>query len=183
MERLTVYKSKRLVDSTLLTMALRIKVMGLEDITFVTILKGGLYVSSAILRNLSLSESTIMACLGLSSYKGGTVSTNEFKVTYDSDLTDEILKDRNVWIIDDICDSGKTLDRAKGMIQVYQPKSIHTAVLVDKVCSREVNHFPTPDVVGFSLLEDKFLVGCGMGYGEKYRSSKELYSLDFVEEL
>jgi len=178
MENLKIYKARRHVDSTFLSMSLRIKEYGLDDVTFITLLKGGVYTGFNIFKNIPLSINTWIGYLGLSSYKEDTFNSNTFNITYKFDLTDELLKDRNVWIIDDICDSGKTLDRATGLVQAYKPKSIRTAVLIDKPHTREKNHFPKPDIVGFTYPGDNFLLGCGLGLGEKYRTLRELYELE-----
>ena len=65
----------------------------------------------------------------------------------------------------------------KGLIEAYHPKSFRTVVFIDKIKSREASHYPRPDIVGLTYEGDKFLVGCGMGLGEKYRGLRELYEL------
>jgi len=172
---LAIYKGRRYVDAAFLQMTLQIKKFIVEDITFITVLKGGLYTSFNVLKNLVLPETTILGYIGVSSYKDSTSAKKNVEVTYSADLEDSILKDRNVWIIDDICDTGKTLDTVIGMIEAYHPKTIRTAVLIDKKTIREINHFPKPDVVGFECLDNPFFLGCGMGLGEKYRTLRELY--------
>ena len=178
MENLKMYKARKYVDSAFLSMALKIKEYGLDNTTFITLLKGGMYTGSNILKNITLPVDSYIGYLGLSSYKTNIMSVDNFVTTYEFDLTDELLKDRNVWIIDDICDTSKTLERAIGLIQAYNPKSIRTAVLIDKPHTRELNHFPEPDVVGFTYPGDNFLLGCGLGLGEKYRTLRELYELE-----
>ena len=179
MERLRMYESRRVVDAALLKMALAIlnEVTGFENPTFVTVLKGGLYTSFHMLANIPLPEDTVFGYLGLSSYRNGTKPSGTVEITYDNDLTYELIEGRNIWIVDDICDSGETLDYAKGLIGAWRPKSVKTIVLVDKKANRENHHYPEPDVVGFTYTGDKFLVGAGMGYGEKYRQLRELYEL------
>lgn len=179
MKNLVMYKQRRFVFSAFLNMALMIKEHRIENTTFITILKGGMYTASNVLKNIFLPEDTIIGYLGLSSYNNNTVGGG-IQATYIADLTSEILEGRNVWIIDDICDTSKTLERAIGMVQVYKPASIKTAVLIDKAKVREQNHFPKPDVVGFTCNENKFLVGCGMGIGEKYRTLDSVY--EYIKE-
>ncbi len=177
MERLELFKDRRHVDAALLQMALTINDTLSYNPAFVTILKGGLYTSFHMLKNISLPERTVFGYLGLSSYREGMVPRGTVEVTYDYDLTDELLSDKDVWIIDDICDAGETLDFAKSLISTYNPKSIKTVVLIDKKENRERHHFPQPNVIGFTYMNNKFLVGCGMGHGERYRHLRELYEL------
>ncbi|MHA1592375.1 MAG: phosphoribosyltransferase [Candidatus Heimdallarchaeaceae archaeon] len=175
MESLKIYKSRRYVDAMFLTMALNIQKFGVNNICFFTILKGGLYTAHSVINNLSW-KNPFFGYLGLSSYHDN-IRASEIEVTYDNDLNEDMVTDKDIWVIDDISDSGKTLDYAKGLIESFHPRSFRTAVLVDKIKNRESNHFPKPDVVGFIHTGNEFLVGAGMGYGEKYRHLRELYEL------
>jgi hypoxanthine-guanine phosphoribosyltransferase len=83
-------------------------------------------------------------------------------------------------LIDDVVDSGETLFEALNIITlIYDPRSIRTAVLVDKKKNRvEYGIVGAPDIVGFTYEGDGFLVGRGMGFGEQHRGLHNLYVLE-----
>ncbi|MHA1170307.1 MAG: phosphoribosyltransferase family protein, partial [Candidatus Hodarchaeales archaeon] len=88
------------------------------------------------------------------------------------ELSAKDVEGKNVWIIDDICDTGKTLLHATKLLQLeYEPESIHTAVLVDRIGIPKVF---VPSVRGYCYEGKEFLIGCGMGIGEKYRELRYL---------
>jgi hypoxanthine phosphoribosyltransferase len=149
---------------------------------FITILKGGIYTTSKLKENMYFlfEEDAIFGYMGLSSYKDGTESREKVEVTYPLDLDPELLKDRTIWLVDDIMDTGLTLFTAKQMIRDVCPTAvIRTAVLINKPDA----HLPElgqnePDVVGFVYHGDKFLVGCGLGLGEKLRWTNALFEIE-----
>jgi len=193
--KLKLYQNKQHVDSAALSMALKIrqKCCGAEDkesgtcnldfegkLCFVSILKGGLYIAYRIFSNLYFGENSdvVFGCLGISSYKHDVVSSKRPVVTYPLDLDMSLIQGRDVWIIDDIVDTGLTLSTAIDILKCYGPKSIQTAILVDKVhCRAENGLVDKPDVVGFTYEGSEFLVGAGLGYGESYRGLNCLYEL------
>lgn len=175
---LKVVYGRRYIRSYCITMFLKIQKYKQRDICFIAILKGGLFTLFEILRSFPYPETgTVFGYLGLQSYKNSTKSNRDVKVTYPLDLDRELVEGKNVWIVDDISDTGLTLDRAKALITENQPASIHTAVLVDKPKLREELNFPRPDVVGVTYEGSGFLVGFGMGYGEQYRGLREICEL------
>jgi len=178
MENLKLYMSRRHIDSVFLQMAIDIKKFETKDLCFFTILKGGIYTAFNVFKHIPWpSEGVSFGYLGLSSYQKDITASKDIQITYDLDLNEEMIKDKHVWLIDDICDSGRTLTQAKALIGCYKPKSYNTAVLVDKIKNREYHHVPKPDVVGLTYEGKEFLIGCGMGYGEKYRYLRELHEL------
>ena len=80
---------------------------------------------------------------------------------------DTPLEGRDLIIVEDILDSGKTLHYLKGMLGERHPKSIRIATLLDKPDRREAPI--TADYVGF-VVPDQFIVGYGLDYAEKYRN-------------
>jgi len=167
-------RSKRYICADILTMALRIQKYNQDKITFIGILKGGMFTTYSLLKLFSSEKKDMrVGHLGLSSYKDGAVSAGRIKITYPLDLDESCIEGRDIWIIDDVVDSGLTLEVAKNIVSGYNPSTIHTAVLVDKSLSL----VGKPDVVGYSYGELRFLVGCGMGKGEKYRHLESLYEL------
>ena len=77
-------------------------------------------------------------------------------------------------IIDDICDTGNTLSYITNLIKRNNPKSIRTSVLLKKNIQ---NSIFVPDDYLF-LIPDKFVVGYGLDYNEKYRFLNQIYTLD-----
>jgi len=182
---LKLYKNRIRVEQTIERMASDIQVYLNKQIKkkcFITILKGGNFTASAIIRNLNLTtiDDVVFGYLGLSSYKHGTISSKHVEVTYPLELDEDIVDDRIVWIVDDIKDSGLTLWIAQKIVQKKYPKAtVRTAVLIDKP-DAHAEGVPkyAPDVSGFKYTGDKFLVGCGLGLGEQFRGIPALYELE-----
>ena len=140
-----------------------------ENIVFILILKGGLYVGMKL---LDLFPNNPFGLIGFSSYGKGTEPR---KITYTSmlDLSPDYLKGKDVWLIDDVAQTGATFTMATRVLVTVGVRSIHTAALVRKT---KYGKFE-PDVIGVRYNEDKFLVGCGMGLGEEYRTLPYLAEL------
>ena len=84
------------------------------------------------------------------------------------------MKNQNILIIDDICDTGNTLRFITKLIKKDHPKSIRTSVLLKKKIQ---NNIFMPDDYLF-LIPDKFVVGYGLDFNEKYRFLNQIYTLD-----
>jgi hypoxanthine phosphoribosyltransferase len=102
--------------------------------------------------------------LGVSSYHGGTKSTGVVRITQDLRSP---LEGRHCLVIEDIIDTGLTLDYLYRMLQMRSPASLHTCTLLDKPVHREVEF--KCDFVGFQI-PDEFVVGYGLDLGEYYRN-------------
>ena len=100
----------------------------------------------------------------VSSYGAGVKTSGVVKIMKDLDTP---LEGRDLIIVEDILDSGKTLHYLKGMLGERHPKSIRIATLLDKPDRREAPI--TADYVGF-VVPDQFIVGYGLDYAEKYRN-------------
>ncbi len=135
---------------------------GKEEITVVAVINGAILFTAALLRQI---ENPIrLDCIRISSYRNETKSVGKPQVL--SNLTLD-LANRHVLLIDDILDTGKTLSLIVSMIQKLQPASVRTCVLLDKRGRREVEF--EADLVGFQI-PDKFVVGYGLDYAERYRN-------------
>jgi hypoxanthine phosphoribosyltransferase len=136
----------------------------------ICILKGACYfladLSRAIHRDLQLDF------MGISSYGRGKTSSGEVKITKDLDIS---LEGADVLIVEDIIDSGVTLNYLTGLLKQRKPKSVRIATLLDKPERR----LRPVDVayVGFKI-PDEFVVGYGLDYAEKYRNLREICILD-----
>jgi hypoxanthine phosphoribosyltransferase len=176
---LKLYKKETAVMAMIYKMARKIvHTSKPNNLCFITILKGGLYTAHELFSCLPFEKDNdvIFGYLGLSSYKSKT-NPGKIELTYSLDMSEKLLKGRDVYIIDDIADTGATLDKAVEIVKKYNPKSVSTVVLVDKVRVREANGKPRPTIVGCEYNDKAFLVGVGLGYGEKFRGLHSLYKL------
>jgi len=184
--KLKKIRSERYIRADILKMALEIQKYNQDNLTFIGILKGGMYTMYSLLKLFSSEKNdVIIGHVGLSSYNKEMVSSEKIRVTYPLDLDKKDIKGRDVWIIDDIIDTGLTLFAATQIVRLYKPKSIHIAVLVDKRKKRikqNVSVYGEADVVGYTYEGEEFLVGCGMGIGEEYRHLNFLYKIEEGEE-
>jgi hypoxanthine phosphoribosyltransferase len=105
-----------------------------------------------------------IALIQASSYRGATTTAGELHVQ--SDLLPD-LRGRHVLVIDDILDTGATLDRLKAEFFAMQPASVRFGVLLRKI-GRQTVVFE-PDYVGFEI-PDKFVIGYGLDYNDEYRN-------------
>lgn len=133
-----------------------------EDLVTVCVLKGSIMFYTDLVRNLNLNVTCEF--LGVSSYEGGTKSTGEVKLTMD--LTNSV-KGKNVLIIEDIVDTGLTMNYLKKSIQARGPKTISTATLLLKPDA--LKEPCELDFVGFEI-ENEFVVGYGLDYQGFYRN-------------
>ncbi|MBE7028383.1 MAG: hypoxanthine phosphoribosyltransferase [Ruminococcaceae bacterium] len=132
-----------------------------EEVIAVCILKGSVPFYWDLVRKLSFPVKFDFMCV--SSYGSGTVSTGEIKIL--KDLVVDI-KGKNVLIVEDILDSGNTLYSLKKIFEKRNPKDVKICTLLDKP-ERRVKDIKA-DFCGFEI-EDKFVVGYGLDYDEKYR--------------
>lgn len=101
----------------------------------------------------------------ISSYRGAN-STGECIMTKDTTLE---LRNRHVIILEDIFDTGKSLDFTYHVMQAKHPASIKIITLLDKPDRRKPWVTVKPDLVGFTI-PDKFVVGYGLDYNERFRN-------------
>jgi hypoxanthine phosphoribosyltransferase len=108
----------------------------------------------------------------LCSYGAGTTTSGEVHITKDVELP---LKDRDVLIVEDIVDTGLTLDFLRAHLLSHRPRSLKICCLIDKKERREVE-VPL-DYTGF-VVEKGFLVGYGLDCGEQSRTLPEVFVLE-----
>jgi len=152
-------------------------------LALVAILKGGAYTAYELLKRLSdtypsnYPPDVVIGHIGLESYGDEMKSQGEVKLMTPLDLSRKDICGRNVIIVDDCIETGNTLNEAKKIISGYAPHLLYTAVLVDKVTLRLAAGAEEPDIVGWTYNGNGFIVGCGMGAGEKYRGLPEIYEV------
>lgn len=133
-----------------------------KDLICVGLLKGSIMFMADLLKNVELDLA--MDFMKVSSYHGGTDSTGVVKILKD---VDEDLTGKDVLIIEDIIDTGLTLESVKKFLMSKQPKSLKVCSLLDKPSRRKVEM--VGEYIGFEI-PDEFVVGYGLDYDELYRS-------------
>jgi len=137
---------------------------------FICILKGACFFMSDLAR--ALKRDVAIDFMGISTYGKGKTSSGEVKVTKDLDIS---LEGSNVIIVEDIVDSGVTLNYLLHLLEQRKPASIRIAALLDKP-ERRLRPVHV-SYVGFQI-PDQFVVGYGLDYAEKYRNLDAVCVLD-----
>ena len=132
-----------------------------KDPIFIGVLKGCFIFMGDLMRHVTINCS--MDFMAVSSYSG-TSSTGAVKIN--KDLSEDI-EGRHIIIVEDILDSGVTLNYLKNFLMVRRPASISIATLMDKPARRKADVY-----ADYSCFEipDAFVVGYGLDYNERYRN-------------
>jgi len=134
---------------------------GDEAITAVCVLKGSVMFTADLVR--AIGGDVRLEFLGVSSYVG-TESTGQVRITHD--LRDSV-RGKHVLIVEDIVDTGLTLEYLIAALAMREPASLKVAALLSKPARRTVD--VEADYCGFSI-EDHFVVGYGLDLDERYRN-------------
>lgn len=132
-----------------------------KEITVIAIMKGALPFAMDLLRNINGPVS--LEVLGCSSYQG-TETTGEVRITYD---VTKPLAGRHLLVVEDIIDTGLTMKFLLENLQARHPASIKVCTLLEKPSRAKTK--VQIDYKGF-VIEDKFVVGYGLDFDEKYRN-------------
>jgi hypoxanthine phosphoribosyltransferase len=132
-----------------------------EQILVIAVLKGALLFLADLMRHIDLPLAVDF--LAVSSYGAGTQSSGVVRILKD---LDETIEHQHVIIVEDIVDSGRTLDYLLRMLRQRNPATLHVCTLLDKRDRREID-VPI-DYVGFEV-PDAFVVGYGLDFAEHYR--------------
>ncbi|BCJ89556.1 hypoxanthine phosphoribosyltransferase [Terrihabitans soli] len=135
-----------------------------ENLLVVAVLRGSFVFAADLIRALHhAGMSPQIEFIQLSSYRKGTTSSGQVDIVRDIDSD---VKGRDVMLIDDILESGRTLAFAKDLLMARGAKNVRTCVLLDKKNKRAVNF--EADYVGFDC-PDLFVVGYGMDVAHSFR--------------
>ena len=145
-----------------------------QDLLLVGILKGASVFVADLMRKIDLNVNIYF--MSVSSYGSGTVSSGTVKILKDLDVD---IKDKNVLIVEDIIDSGITLRNLYDTLMTREPRSLKLCTLLNKPARKKVD--VDVDYVGF-VIEDKFIVGYGIDYDEKYRNLPYIAIVEDVED-
>ncbi len=137
-----------------------------EPVILLGVLKGAAVFLSDLARHISLDAT--FDFVGISSYGNGTQHSGEVRLTKD---VDQSVEGRNVVLVEDILDTGLTMAYLKRVISAHQPRALRTCALLDKPARRLVTI--SADYVGFEI-PDRFVVGYGMDYAERYRNLPDI---------
>ena len=133
-----------------------------DDLHVIAVLKGAFVFLSDLIRHIPGSVS--LDFMAVSSYAKGTTTSGEVRLLKDLDFA---LDGRNVVIVEDIVDTGLTLNYLQDILRSRGPKSLRTACLLSKPSRRKVD--VKVEYIGFTI-EDRFVVGYGLDYAEQYRN-------------
>ena len=141
-----------------------------DPIHLVGVLKGGFMFMADLVR--TMSARVTLDFIAVSSYAKSTKSSGEVRMLKDLDSG---LEGRHVVIVEDIVDTGLTLTYLQDILRARAPRSLKTACLLSKPSRRRVD--VKVDYVGFTI-EDRFVVGYGLDYAEKFRNLSHIAVLD-----
>jgi hypoxanthine phosphoribosyltransferase len=128
----------------------------------VSVLKGGIIFLSDLMRELKILHEVDF--MSVSSYNGKIKSSGVVRILQDLSIN---IEGQDVIIIEDIVDSGMTLDYIRHILLARHPKTLRICTLLDKRVARKIE-VPI-DYVGFEI-PDEFVIGYGLDYGERYRN-------------
>lgn len=137
-----------------------------KDLLMVSVLKGSIVFMADLMRAVTIPVS--IDFMAVSSYGAGTKSSGVVKIVKDIDIE---LAGKDLLIVEDILDSGMTLQYLKEMLSGRSPASIRVCTLCDKPSRRTAA--VQADYVGFEV-PDEFIVGYGLDYAEHYRNLPDI---------
>lgn len=142
-----------------------------KQVHLVCVLKGGSFFMCELAKRITVPVS--LDFMSVSSYGGDTKSSGVVKIVKD---LDESIQDKDVLIVEDIVDSGRTLSYLMDMMRDRGPKSLRLCTLLDKPDRRVVD--VNVDYTGFQI-PDEFVVGYGLDYDQRYRNLPYIGVVEF----
>lgn len=134
-----------------------------DNLVIISILKGSICFTSDLIKNIK-NPNISLDFIKISSYNDKTESQD--KINFQLDISTNI-ENKNVIIIDDILDSGNTMNFLYHHLSKKNPKAIKSCVLLNKQDRRKNNI--KADYIGFEI-DNKFVIGYGLDFDEKYRN-------------
>ena len=142
-----------------------------KQVHLVCVLKGGSFFMCELAKRISVPVS--LDFMSVSSYGSDTKSSGVVRIVKD---LDESLQDKDVIVVEDIVDSGRTLSYLLEMLRDRNPRSLRLCTLLDKPDRRVVN--VDVDYTGFQI-PDQFVVGYGLDYDQRYRNLPYIGIVEF----
>jgi hypoxanthine phosphoribosyltransferase len=137
-----------------------------EKVVLVGVLKGAAIFLADLARSISVDNT--FDFVAVSSYGKGTRTSGAVKLIKD---LDDPIEGKNVILVEDILDTGLTLNFLRGLFEQHQPKTLRIAALLDKP-SRRLEKIDA-DYVGFTI-PNEFVIGYGMDFAERYRNLPDI---------
>lgn len=174
-EKIEVMLSEETIDA-------KIKVLGEQiskdyegkSVHLICILKGSSFFTCELAKRIAVPVT--IDFMSVSSYGSGTASSGNVKIVKD---LDESICGKDVIVIEDIIDSGNTLSCLMELLEDRQPNSLRLCTLLDKPERRVKDVYV--DYTGFQI-PDKFVVGYGLDFDQKYRNLPYIGVVSFEEE-
>lgn len=141
-----------------------------RKVLLICVLKGAVIFASDLMRRLKIPVE--IDFIAVSSYGSDTASSGVVRILKDLDRS---IKGKDVLIVEDIVDTGLTLNYLRKNLLSRQPRSLGVVTLLDKPARRRVEF--TPDYCGFEI-PDHFVVGYGLDFNEDYRHLAGIYVLN-----
>ena len=162
-EKISVMISESDVDKRIAELGAKIsKDYEGRTVHMICVLKGGVFFMCELAKKITVPVT--MDFMSVSSYGNGTVSSGVVKIVKDLDDT---IEGKDVLVVEDIIDSGRTLSYLLDTLKSRKPNSLKLCTLLDKP-DRRVTEVDV-DYTGFEI-EDKFVIGYGLDYAQKYRN-------------
>ena len=133
-----------------------------KEIHLICVFKGSVFITCELAKRLTVPVT--MDFMSVSSYGNTQESSGRVKIVKD---LDESIAGKDVLIVEDIIDSGRTLSHLIQLLQSRQPNSVRLCTLLDKPDRRVTD--VTVDYTGF-VIPDEFVVGYGLDYAQKFRN-------------
>ena len=144
-----------------------------KEIHMICVLKGGVYFMTELSKRIDVPVT--MDFMSVSSYGDGTSSSGIVKIVKD---LDQALEGKDVLLVEDIIDSGRTLSYLIEILKQRKPNSVRLCTLLDKPDRRVVD--VDVDYCCFTI-PDEFVVGYGLDYAQRYRNLPYIGVVEFVE--
>lgn len=141
-----------------------------KNLAIISLLRGSFIFASDLVRKITIPVE--IDFMTTSSYENKEVSLGKVQIL--NDIRADI-KGKDVLIVDDIIDSGYTMNHVINHLKKYSPNSIKVCVLLDKPTRRKVEL--KADYVGFRI-PDVFIVGYGLNYGDFYRNVPYIFTFE-----
>ncbi len=142
-----------------------------RELHMICVLKGGTFFMCELAKRITVPVS--MDFMAVSSYGDGTSSSGVVKIVKD---LDEPITGKDVLVVEDIVDTGRTLSHLMELLRERGPASIRLCTLLDKP-DRRVVEVPV-DYTGYQI-PDEFVVGYGLDYAQKYRNLPYIGMISF----
>lgn len=143
-----------------------------EPVHLISILKGGVFITCELAKRIDLLVT--LDFMAVSSYEG-TTSTGVINIKKDLDSK---IDGKNVIVVEDIIDTGRTLHHLMDVLKERNPKSLKLCTLLDKPDRRVID--VDVDYIGFTI-PDEFVVGFGLDYAQNYRNLPYIGVVEFPE--